>query len=73
MYSKSAVNKQFYKHAGLLFSKPIIKSDSKYALISYSTFTVGGNTGGINETILLKNINGKWKIMKAYVDPNVIN
>ncbi|TDW46616.1 hypothetical protein EV144_106290 [Flavobacterium sp. 270] len=71
--TSNAINKKFYNSTGLSFSKPVITTDYKYALIYYSVFIVGGHTGGKDETILMENINGKWKTIKTYSDPNVIN
>ena len=65
----------FRKYAagdGLIISKPII-SNNKYALFYYSSYVMGGHTGGNPEAILMKNINGQWKTIQTYSNPNVIN
>jgi hypothetical protein len=57
---------------GLIISKPIV-SNNKYALFYYSFYTIGGHTGGVPKAILMENVAGKWKTIKTYYDPNVIN
>lgn len=57
---------------GLIISKPIV-SNNKYALFLYSPYVVGGHTGESAKTILMENVNGKWKTIETYSNPNVIN
>jgi hypothetical protein len=58
--------------AGFIVSKPIV-SNNKYALFYYSSYTVGGSTGESPKAILMEKVDGKWKIIKTYYDPNVIS
>ena len=58
--------------AGFIVSKPII-SNYKYALFYYSSYTTIGSTGESPKAILMEKVNGKWKTIKTYFDPNVIN
>lgn len=72
--TKSSINKKYFSSAGLTFSKPIITTNSKHALLFYSTFNVGlGGTSGKHEAILMEKIDGKWKTIKTYYDPNIFN
>ena len=57
---------------GLIISIPIV-SNNKYALFYYSFYTIGGHTGEGSKAILMENVDGKWKTIKTYYDPNVIN
>ena len=57
---------------GLMVSKPIV-SNNKYALFFYSSYIIGGHTGDVPKTIFMEKVNGKWKTIKTYSDPNVIN
>ncbi len=69
------VTSEFSKYAageGLMISKPIV-SNNKYALFFYSPYIIGGHTGESPRTILMEKVNGKWKTVKTYSDPNVIN
>jgi hypothetical protein len=65
----------FRKYAtgdGLIISKPIV-SNNKYALFYYSPYIIGGHTGEGPKAILMEKVDGKWKTIKTYFDPNVIN
>ncbi|EJL65298.1 hypothetical protein [Flavobacterium sp. CF136] len=65
----------FKKYAagyGLLISKPIV-SNNKYALFYYSPYVIGGHTGEGPKVILMEKLDGRWKTIKTYSDPNVIN
>ena len=57
---------------GLVISKPIV-SNNKYALFYYSFYTIGGHTGESPKAILMEKVDGKWKTIKTYSDPNIIN
>ena len=57
---------------GLIISIPIV-SNNKYALFYYSFYAMGGHTGESPKAILMENADGKWKTIKTYYDPNVIN
>ncbi|MNQ45209.1 hypothetical protein D3C85_589870 [compost metagenome] len=58
---------------GLIISRPIIVNSNKYALFYYCPYSIGGHTGGSCQAILTENVDGKWKTIKTYSDPNVIN
>jgi hypothetical protein len=59
---------------GLEISKPLITSNKKYAFLFVRTFNIGIPFGhSIVKAILMENVNGKWKIIETYFDPNVIN
>ena len=58
--------------AGFIVSKPIV-SNNKYALFYYSSYNTFGSTGESPKAILMEKVNGKWKTIKTYSDPNVIN
>jgi len=58
--------------AGFIVSKPIV-SNNKYALFYYSFYTPFGGTGDSPKAILMEKVDGKWKTIKTYYDPNVIN
>jgi hypothetical protein len=67
----SSFNKKFFDGHGFAFSKPIVSSNHKYAFLFYSDFSVGLVDTGRVEAVLMENINGKWKIIASYIDPNV--
>jgi hypothetical protein len=58
--------------AGFMISKPIV-SNNKYALFYFSFYTIGGHTGEGPKAILMEKVDGKWKTIKTYYDPNVIS
>lgn len=64
--------KKYGAGAGFIVSKPIV-SNNKYALFYYSSYTTFGSTGDSPKAILMEKVNGKWKTIKTYYDPNVIN
>jgi hypothetical protein len=41
-------------------------------LFYYSPYAIGGHTGEGPKAILMENVDGKWKTIKIYYDPNVI-
>lgn len=72
--SKNPIFEKYLFSSGLYISKPVVTLDNKYAFIFYSDFTVGaGGTAGRYEAALLENVNGIFKIIATYNDPNVIN
>ena len=72
--SRNPIFEKYLFSSGLYISKPVVTLDNKYAFIFYSDFSVGtGGTAGRYEAALLENVNGKWKIIATYIDPNVIS
>jgi hypothetical protein len=68
------ISHQYFGKKGLEISKPLITSNKKYAFLFVRTFNIGIPFGhSIVKAILMENINGKWKIIETFIDPNVIS
>lgn len=72
--SGNSISDKLYGSETLAVSKPIITTDKKYAFLFFRIFNFGISFGHTTDKpILMKNLNGKWKTIETYYDPNIIN